>query len=396
MVGVPSRGIHFAYAMQHEADQNSGRESDEGEVEYFVFDVSCVSEAYIVQNCVAYSKGVWTPAEVQKRILSPPVTVGSSSSILERLAIPAETESFDKVVFCPFIRSSSPIGDYVTSDKLKTERMHVLLSEAIRVLRVGGELLCVDGAMDTVLTSSDLRDATGHGGVVSDTGAQIGFIPLMKMKVLQVRWEKSSAVSVVGEGQLLLNEDVCSPRESYGVIMDDSELMKEAKQHPVPQTVRQAVVIPYQATTFLVLLFVAAGLYAPTNTPQNVVLSQRVNSIFPSLATNYPIVAFFARAALYDMDHIVNVRQLIVHLVPTDILALIASLLFTALFWVPQFVLQVALDSSSLSDNAKTYIGIGISVALVYAMYIYGRKRSAKKLADNRGFTEEQRRLVFG
>ena len=163
---------------------------------------------------------------------------------------------------------------------------------------------------------------------------------------------------------------------------------------PLPYSTRAKIVIPYQIIIFSLLLLLSGALYSPLNVPTHIVLSQRLNGLPPSVATNYPLMAYFTRSVLYDMDTIHTRRQLLMYILPVDVFALVLSFMFSLLFWLPQFLLQLALNSSSLENSTKSYIGIGISVVLGYITFRVSKWRGREKTIKEFQLPEEHVRLL--
>eukprot|EP00658_Telonema_sp_P-2_P022532 TRINITY_DN19006_c0_g1_i1.p1 TRINITY_DN19006_c0_g1~~TRINITY_DN19006_c0_g1_i1.p1 ORF type:complete len:493 (-),score=84.70 TRINITY_DN19006_c0_g1_i1:341-1819(-) len=438
MIGSPSRGLLFARAMKDECDGLL-----EG-VETYIFDI-CDAHDFLIHNSVATcGGGRITPEDVISRIIP-----STGVSIPQRLTIPRPGGSFDKIVICPFLRGMVPIGDYITPPKTKSERMKLLLAECVRVLRPGGQIVCVDGVMETLLTSADIRDVTGDGGVVIDPSVSVGVFPLIKMKYVQLQWTKNTINSsssnnndTAGYGSSCQGREQghhrhhgdcdggekdttrdgtmsCISDADEGILnaISDSHAIQveEAKssrsrllgggggssssnagvstEAPLPYSTRAKVIIPYQIVVFLLL---SGALFSPLNVPSHIVLSQRLNGLPPSVATNYPIMAYFTRSVLYDMDTIHTSKQLMMYILPVDAFALVLSLMFSLLFWLPQFLLQLALNSTSLGNDAKSYIGIGISIFIGYSMFRVSQWRGREKTIKDYKFTDEQVRLLKG
>ena len=103
------------------------------------------------------------------------------------------------------------------------------------------------------------------------------------------------------------------------------------------------------------------------------------------------MMCYFTRSVLLSAHHTSSqsFANVIIGVIRVDLLAIISTVLFTALFWVPQFLMQLLLDETTLSDNSKSMIGMGISMALGVLMFKFSRWKTKKDIFKARDLPEE-------
>lgn len=313
-----------------------------------------------------------------------------------KFVLPFEDASFDRIVLSPFLRSALPVGEFMTPDDTKVPRMIRMLREAMRVLKPQGEIFYYDQAPNVVSVWADLRDAGFENTTIVDPHAKWGPLFFLQATMLKLHCPFQPCVTTdsatpasptsatSGASPLLTSINVGDAR-----VKDQPQESALSNDHSDDAhdsgTVLFVTMVLFQCAMFVTLCFIATALYNPLSVPTSIPISTRVGNLFVSVATSYPMMAYFSRDTTLNSENPPGtVAQLLRRCVATEGLAIGASVLLTILLGVPGLVMQVALAGTSLTSDNKSLIGLALSIVLGIFMYKQGRAAARSKTITRR------------
>ena len=362
--GVTGRGMVFVDALEKE---HSGASKSKT----VVVDYAHRWKAFVAHNIAAC--GI-TSVKLEDCFFESVMTSDGNE-----FGLPFPDNTFDRIVIPPFLRNANPIGEFTVGEEVKQRRMQKLLREALRVLKQGGEFVCVDQAANAIAIWADLRDA-GLTPVVEETGVELGPSFLFRKKCLKV------VALQAAESQQIPPFSVQSDERAALLTINNAEKYS-SRQHarPISPSTERFVCYLVQFLLSVCVIVGSFAIYSTVNVPTSIPLSQRANNLIISVATSYPMMAYFSSEARFGGDEThSSVVSLLSSLIKSEVVALVASLLINVLFGVPTLILQIALSSSSLSSDTRSYIGMGISVFIAITSYKRGRAQIVAGAAAKR------------
>ncbi|CUG89601.1 transmembrane protein, putative [Bodo saltans] len=345
--------------------------------------------------------------------------------------LPFEDGAFDKVILSPNVRNAAPVGEMLTGDDEKIPRMIRMLNEAMRVLRTDGELLGCDLGANAVPLWADLRHA-GFTATLTETGKQSGPVPFMKSKLLKLQCLHnlpSQATTVTfGEVAIPMVPNPSATGSSIETLSSVEPLKPpmattlDADKGPVvvvnqpvvptmistmdvtsadggePHQQRRAlsdftklrVVVLLQCCVFFVLSILAMSLFAPLSVPTSIPISTRLSTVLAGVATGYPMMGYFSREATMSSGApLFTLCDLLRFCLKREGIALLVSTAMTVVMGFPDFLLQVALSTSSLSVDARAKIGLVITIALAVVIFVRAKSLHRTRVIAARSIPDE-------
>ena len=328
------------------------------------------------------------------------IVAGETMAADNMYGIPLADNSVDKVLISAFFRDGPDVGLLITPERIKAQRMSMLLGEALRVLKPGGRIVLMDSIPNVLLVYADLRDKLGTDNVVLDESIR------RRLKITLFLWksmwkvtatkplskqhgssdlldELPGAADSASEMQLMMKRaspnhvaDVGRGRSSG----DDGQ----QRRHTGASTV-MAVMCPIQVVIFFALCFLVGAVYAPLLVPNNIPIGERVGNIFAGLATSYPGIAFMEREVVITLKRFEHPTQVLKFQLVSSTIAIISTSLLTALSTIPKLCVQLFLAQTSLTETTKAIIGVAFTLVMGLAVYKAAQRSSAKKLLKERG-----------
>merc|ERR1712000_338316 len=157
-----------------------------------------------------------------------------------------------------------------------------------------------------------------------------------------------------------------------------------------------ATICTVQLIMYTGLLFLAAGLLHPLDWPERVPLGQRFGNIFVSVSGSYVLIGYIFRQALTEAVPATDVWMLVKIVLKSDALVILGSFLFTVLFFLPTFLLMLALAETSLSNDIKSIIGMVIAMKIGLLGYKKSKKNSDINTLKARGIDEGTVKRLLG
>ena len=141
----------------------------------------------------------------------------------------------------------------------------------------------------------------------------------------------------------------------------------------------------FQASLFIFLLFNTAGFFENLNWPSRVPLAQRFGNALMTVATNYLIFAYLFRQELIETVAVSSLWDWFKKMIKADMMAIVGSACFTALFFLPPFLLMLALEDTNLSNSLKSTIGFVVALVVVSVFYSRDMKKTDIATMKSRG-----------
>jgi hypothetical protein len=313
--------------------------------------------------------------------------------------LPFDDGVFDKVILSPNVRNVAPIGELMTGDDEKIPRMVRMLHEAMRVLRADGELIGCDLGASVVPLWADLRDA-GFTATLTETGKVSGPVPFMKSKLLKLHCPHQSPPAPLAPGAAAVPLISTAPAGDTGAVspahgdlssVTQMDVLSEVHLHnAISETTKLRAVVLLQCSVFVILTMLAMAIFDPLSVPTSIPISTRFSTVVAGIATGYPMMGFFSREATMSSETpFSTIQSLLLFCVRREGIALLVSTGFTVVLGIPGFLLQVALSSSSLSVGARSQIGMIISVALGFGIFMRASALHRTRIIAQRHIPDE-------
>ena len=370
--GVTGRGMVFVDALEKE---HSGASKSKT----VVVDYAHRWKAFVAHNIAAC--GI-TSVKLEDCFFESVMTSDGNE-----FGLPFPDNTFDRIVIPPFLRNANPIGEFTVGEEVKQRRMQKLLREALRVLKQGGEFVCVDQAANATAIWADLRDA-GVTSFIEYSGAQLGPNVFFRTKCVKVHAANvDRARAIIDSGSS--NVDVSGSIQSEN-LYESEEHPKNAKStplvtgggRPVSSTMSSddfRILCAFQLVVTVLLVYLSFAGYSLLNFPKSIPLSQRVNNMIINVAVSYPAIAYFTRATYVDAEsQPSSTSHLFRMMLKSESIAVVVSLVLNIVLGVPTLLLQILLASTSLSSDTRSYIGLGISIFIGLMSYKRGRRQAAE------------------
>lgn len=304
---------------------------------------------------------------------------GAIPVFFDTLRLGLHNDHYDEIVILPFVRSAPWVGSFLMPETKRALRVVDMLRSVSNTLKPdGGAITVVDGYDQAVFWHQDVKDAGVFEAIkfteLSDTMGSVLF--QRKLSVVTAR-KKTSATEHAATSTHFALEG-----RQFGT-------MSEAAGSFWSVNEKWTVLFVLQTSMFFALTFAAAGLWKPTDFPDIVPSNSRVNSIWTGVSSAYIFVAYVFRVSMTEEVPFLTAGSLVIASVKADLFVLLASAAFTALFWLPPFLVQWALSATDLSADNRGLIGKILSIVIGIQSYKIGRRKGSEKSLRSRGVPEE-------
>jgi hypothetical protein len=289
-----------------------------------------------------------------------------------------EAGSVDEVIVSPYFMAAPPIGTLVTPAAHVVPKVRAAMIEARRMLRVGGIIRVVDGLVPALCLEGDIRSVGGFDVATTKAlGVAAQTLPIGKGLQFECIATKADASTVgrLSEASAAAREaDVAAANVQGGA--EDALLLVPADERDEETggddlVSGTAVHYALQLAIFVVLVLLSAVLAKPLNVPMMIQADSRVNGLVASIAIGYPIIAYFSR----ELGKAKSLRAV----VRSEAAVVAGSIVLAAFSWLPDFVVLVALDSTSLDTATKMYLSKALMVVIGIVLYKVLSKGKDKK-----------------
>ncbi|KEG13866.1 hypothetical protein DQ04_00741100 [Trypanosoma grayi] len=270
----------------------------------------------------------------------------------EHFCLPFPSGYFDRIVLEPFMRHNRPINNLITTEKRMARRMSAVLSEARRVLAVGGVLDAFDTEDSSLFVQADFRDAGFVSASRTDTGRRLAVGPVrLSSKCYVVSATKQVDLIDAGDrgrGQFPVLEEPASSAKSDACeaalpLLDD--VYKEGSTVPPPKGFRllgrYTILVAIQLLIALAVLVSALALFPHLRYPRSVPDDEKFMMVGLSWAVQYISLAVVHREAHWHSRLLYpTVGQLLRSLMPVEVAIAIWTLLASMCIILPRTLLM--------------------------------------------------------